>query len=140
MSEDHPAGDAVVGALHPGGGEFLLDQQLLHRPGRAAPGPRPVRHDAAGGDEFVELGLLVEGGDTLGVGPDLGAHLLGLRRQVQAVRPRDPAAVSEDVGSRSVPAEQRLHGQRATQMQVGVVPQVNPMPPCTWMFSSALRT
>ena len=120
--QDHPAGDAVVGALDPGCGELLLDQQLLDRAGGTAPRLRPMRHHEAGGDQFVELSLLVEGCDADGLRADLGAHLLGLRRQVQAVRPLETGrGEGEHVSGRAVSAEQCLHRQRTAQMQVGVV-------------------
>ena len=57
-----------------------LAVRTTHGPGGAAPWFGPVRHEIAGGDEFVELGFVVQGGDALGLGADLGAHLLGLRR------------------------------------------------------------
>ena len=45
--QDDPAGDAVHRSLDPGGGELLLDHQLLDRRGVATPRLRPVRHRVA---------------------------------------------------------------------------------------------
>ena len=71
--EDHPAGDAVVRLRDVSGGEFFLAEQLLHRAGREAPRLGPVRHQVTSRDQFVELGLLVQSGDALRLGADLGA-------------------------------------------------------------------
>ena len=122
QGEDHPAGDAVVLLRDVGGGELLLAEQLLHRTGREAPRLRPVRHQVTGRDQFVELGLLVQSGDALRLGADLGAQLIGSGRQVEAVGPGDALGGQiEDVGGRLITAEHRLHRQRATQVQVRVV-------------------
>jgi hypothetical protein len=51
QGEDHPAGDPEGRALQPGGGEFLLDDQLLHGAGVPAPRLWPVRHQQPGLDQ-----------------------------------------------------------------------------------------
>ena len=106
QGEDHPAGDAVVRPLDTGGGELLLDQELLDGTGGAAPRLRPVRHDVSGPDQLIELGLLVELGEFGCVRADLGAQFVGLRRQVQAVGP-GVAGIGqvEHVGDRAVATE-----------------------------------
>ena len=120
--EDHPPGDPVVGTFDPGRGEFLIDQKLFDRPRRTSPRRGPVRHDVAGRDELIELGLGVQLGNPLGLGADLTAQRLGLRRQIQAVGPGDaPPGQIEDIGGGSVAAEDPVDGQRTTQVQVRVV-------------------
>ena len=89
QGEDHPAGDAVVRFHDVRGGELLLAQQLLHRAGGKAPRLRPVRHQITGGDQLVELGLLIQCSDALRLSADLGAQLIGSGWKVEAVGPGD---------------------------------------------------
>ena len=49
--EDHPARDAELRALDAGGGELLLDDELLDRLGVSTVGRRPVRHGVAAVDQ-----------------------------------------------------------------------------------------
>ena len=53
--EDVPRRDPVGRALDAGGGELLLDHELLDRAGRAAVRLGPVRHDVAGLDQLGAL-------------------------------------------------------------------------------------
>ena len=52
---DVPPGDAETGHLDPGRLELLIDEQLLHGTGVAAPWAGPVRHHEAGVDERLAL-------------------------------------------------------------------------------------
>ena len=122
QGQDHPAGDAVVRLRDICGGELLLAEQLLHCAGRPAPGLGPVRHEVAGGDQLIQLGLLIQCGDPLRLGANLGAHLVRAGRQVEAVSPGDPLGREvEDIGGGFITTEYRLHGQRAPQVQMCVV-------------------
>ena len=81
-----------------------------------------MRHEVAGGDQFIKLGLLFQRGDALRLGTDLGTQLIRSGRQVEAVGPGDALGGQiEDVGGRLVAAEHRLHGQRTPQVQMRVV-------------------
>ena len=55
QGEQHPAGDAVVGALEPGLAQFLVHDELLDGLGLPAPGPGPVGHGEAGLDQTGPL-------------------------------------------------------------------------------------
>ena len=85
--EDHPARDHVLGARDPGRPELLLDHELLDGAGVAPPRLGPVRHDVAGLDQGVTLAGRIEAPQPLGEGAHLGAHRLGLGRQVDGARP-----------------------------------------------------
>ena len=75
------------GRVTPGRTELLLNHQLLHGAGIAAPGLGPVRHHVSGLDHGGPPLGRVQSLDPLGEAADLVAHRLGLGRQVDGARP-----------------------------------------------------
>ena len=118
--EDHPTGDAVVGPGDPGG-ELLFDEQLLHRPGGTSPRFGPMRHHVPGGDQLVELRLVLEAAircASARISARIASASGGRSRLFARLI---PAAVRVKRSVDGPSPHQRLHGQSPAQMQVGVV-------------------
>ena len=127
--EDHPAGDAEARALDPGGGELLLDHELLHRGRVAPPGPGPVRHRVAGLDQRLRPGGALQRGQPLDVRPDRRPDRLGLGGQVDRGRPANALPhQAGDVGRGLLGVHHRGDRGRPPQVQVRVVLPGEPDP------------
>jgi len=122
QGEDHPTGDSVRGALDPGRGELLLDDQLLDGARIPAPGPRPVRHHVAGLDKRLPSRVAVQVADAPDDLPDLVPDRLRLGRQVDRGGPADAAPrQAGHVAGRRLRVDDRLDGGGPAQVEVGIV-------------------
>ncbi len=127
--EDHPARDPVGRPPDPGGGELLLDHQLLHRSGVPAPRLRPVRHHVASLDHRLAPGVLAEVANPPDELADDFADRLGLGRQVDRALPPDtlPEGVG-DLYGRGLGVDDRLDGRSPPQVQMRVMLPGEPDP------------
>jgi hypothetical protein len=73
-----------------GGCELLLDDELLHGAGVAAPQPGPLRHQQPGFDQRPLSRVAVQVAQALHLRPDGGADLFGLVRQADRRGTADP--------------------------------------------------